>query len=275
MAAKIIGKIKDYLLNRSGQYRFYKSQYVLLTKENSLYQNKIEEFEHQVKESDNNQTLLKKIEEQKSEIDFLKKGGYIKNKGKCLADIRNEHPANSIDNVSVGNYTYGNPVIERFNPYDELVIGKFCSIGKNVTILVGMGHNPQCASTYPFKSFIGARRANYKKTEEKNIQIHRTTIGNDVWIGYDALILPGVTIGDGAVIGARAVVSKDVEPYSVVVGSPLKHLRYRFPKEVRDVLMDVKWWDLPDEKIEELAPYLMDSNIQNFLEKLKLDQDMD
>jgi len=259
---KIIARFKNYLLNRSAQYRFYKSHYAILKEDISSKQEKIVELELSEKK------LHKEIKELKSEISLLK-GGFFKNKrGKKLADIRNNHPANSIKNVSIGEYTYGNPKIERFNQNDKLIIGKFCSISNEVTILIGKGHNTQSASSYPFTTFIGTRRANFKRIPGKGIQHHDTVIGNDVWLGHGALILSGVTIGDGAVIGARAVVSKDVEPYSVVVGSPLKHLRYRFPKEVRDVLVEKKWWDLPDEKIEELAPYLIDTNIHNLLERL-------
>lgn len=283
----ILNRFKNHLLNRSGQYRFYKSQYVLLSKESSSVPNgtvkfetplnqgdndgtlllKIEELETLLKKEDNNQILLKKTGEIKSEIN-LRKGEIIKNKrGKRLADIRRDHPANSIKNVSVGEFTYGNPKIERFNENDSLTIGKFCSISKNVTILIGKGHNIQCASTYPFSSFLGTRRANINEIPMENYS-GDTTIGNDVWIGYGALILSGVTIGDGAVIGAGAVVSKDVEPYSIVVGSPLKHVRYRFSKEIRDLLVEKKWWDLPDEKIDELAPYLIDMKIEDLIERL-------
>ena len=173
-----------------------------------------------------------------------------------------------MENVSIGEYTYGNPKIKCYNPNDKLIIGKFCSIAEDVTILIGMAHSIQCASTFPFGPFLGANNQNVEEVQEKIIEPQKTVIGNDVWIGYGVLILSGVTTGDGAVIGARTVVSKDVEPYSVVVGSPLKHLRYRFPKDIRDTLVEKKWWDLPDEKIEELAPYLLDQNIHNLLEKL-------
>lgn len=282
----IINKFKNHLLNRSGQYRFYKSQYEQMYKENSSSPNKMVEFEtlskqkdndqillkkldeleFLLKKEDNNQILLKKLEELKAEI-YPRKGGVFRNKrGKKLADIRSSHPANSIKNVTVGDFTYGNPKIERFNDNDTLTIGKFCSISKEVTILIGKGHNIQSASSYPFSSFLGTRRVNINKIPM--MQCGDTIIGNDVWIGYGALILSGVTVGDGAVIGAGAVVSKDVEPYSIVVGSPLKHIRYRFPKDVRNLLVEKKWWDLPDEKIEELAPYLIDIKIEDLLERL-------
>lgn len=266
---KIVARFKNYLLNRSAQYRFYKSQYAILKEDNSSNQKKIVELKTLLKkDNSSDQKVFKGTEELKSEI-YSPKGGFSKNKrGKKLADIRNNHPANSIKNVSIGEYTYGNPKIERFNQNDKLIIGKFCSISSEVTILIGKGHNTHSASTYPFSTFIGARRANIKRIPGKGMQYKDTVIGNDVWIGYGALILSGVTIGDGAVIGAGAVVSKDVEPYSIVVGSPLKHIRYRFPKEVRDMLVEKKWWDLPDEKIEELAPYLIDTNIHELLERL-------
>ena len=148
--------------------------------------------------------------------------------------------------VSVGDYTYGTPLIEAFDETDRLTIGKFCSFAPNVTILLGGEHRSDWISTYPFPALW----------EDKPIEGHRKSkgavvIGNDVWIGQNALILSGVTIGDGAVIGAGCVVSKDVEPYAIVVGNPQRVIRKRFNDEEIAKLLELKWWDWPIERIKE------------------------
>lgn len=274
---KIMKYIKNELLNKSNQYRYYKSEYLKVKEDLLSAQKGIEELENNLlKEKDNKRKLLKKIEEIKLENQHKKgnspnkelKRNSLNTKHKKLVDIRTSHTHNTLENVSIGEYTYGNPKIKCYNPKDKLIIGKFCSIAEDVTILIGMDYTIDCASSYPFGPFLGVKCPKVDEIPEKFRLPQTTIIGNDVWIGYGALILSGVKIGDGAVIGARTVVSKDVEPYSIVVGSPLKHIRYRFPKDIRDILVEKKWWDLPDEKIEELAPYLLDPNIHNLIENL-------
>lgn len=134
-------------------------------------------------------------------------------------------------------------------------IGKYCSIAANTCI--GMGnHLLDCLTTHPFiytnniKQYgdIICDSSKLVKLTEKGV----TQIGNDVWIGYGAIVTSGVKIGDGAVIAAGAVVTKDVEPYSIVGGVPAKHIRYRFDKETIDGLLETKWWDLDENFIKEL-----------------------
>ena len=91
-------------------------------------------------------------------------------------------------------------------------------------------------------------------------------MGNDVWLGYQCLIMPGVTIGDGAVIGSRSVVTKDVPPYTIVAGVPAKEVRKRFDEDTIAGLLEVKWWDLPDEEVEKLLPDLIAGNAERFIE---------
>jgi acetyltransferase-like isoleucine patch superfamily enzyme len=267
--------LKDNLLNKSNQFRFYKSENIRLNEEISKAEKGIKELQNKLqKKEEIISRLHKKIEEFDRENTIKIEGNsHVEDENnqniklKKLKDIRTSHKRESMKNVSIGEYTYGNPKILCYTPHDKLIIGKFCSIAKEVTILIGMEHDIECASAYPFGPFLGTQ-ANVDGVDEKNLKYQETVIGNDVWIGYDVLILSGVKIGDGAVIGARTVVSKDVEPYSIVAGSPLKHLRYRFPEDVRNTLLEKRWWDLPDEKIEELAPYLLDHNIQNLLKML-------
>ena len=94
-------------------------------------------------------------------------------------------------------------------------------------------------------------------------------MGNDVWLGYQSLIMPGVTIGDGAIIGSRSVVTKDVEPYTIVAGAPAKVVRKRFDEETIAKLLEVKWWDLPDEEVEKLLPDIVQGNMDSLIEKAR------
>jgi len=160
----------------------------------------------------------------------------------------------------VGKYTYGYKtlnIIEYGNGKD-LYIGKFTSIGPGVKIFLDNGgHNPFLISTYPFQHiynniFDGKK---YFSTSGKNKG--DVKIGNDVWIGMDTLILNGVTINDGAIIGANSVITKDVQPYEFVAGNPAKNIKFRFDKEVIELLLKLKWWDLDDKNIKDILPSLL------------------
>lgn len=134
--------------------------------------------------------------------------------------------------------------------HDRLVIGKFCSIACGAKFLFNSAnHTMRSLSTYPFPLFFeewGLDRKNVTQSWDNKGDI---VIGNDVWIGYEAVILAGVTIGDGAIIGSRAVVTKDVMPYTIVGGVPAKPIRKRFSDEVVQKLQEMKWWDWPKERI--------------------------
>jgi len=156
------------------------------------------------------------------------------------------------ENLEIGDYTYGRP---KLLSWDEegtrLKIGKFCSISEEVIILLGGNHHTEWVTTYPFMGFAD------EWPEAKDIGGHPRTkskgdviIGNDVWIGYGAMIMSGVTIGDGAVIGARALVTRDVEPYSIVAGNPARLVRKRFDEQTIQMLMEIRWWDWPIDKIK-------------------------
>lgn len=165
-------------------------------------------------------------------------------------------------NIIIGDYTYYNCVsnVENFEKdcvlyhykelNDKLIIGKFCSIGENVKFIMNAAnHNLNAISTYPFTAIL-------KKTSGINLdhlsQLPNkgdTIIGNDVWIGQNVTILPGVHIGDGAVIGANSVVAKDVNPYSIVVGNPIREIKKRFSDDQIKILLKIKWWNWDIEKI--------------------------
>ena len=131
----------------------------------------------------------------------------------------------------------------------KCTIGKYCSISYGVTI-GPPEHNYKLLSTHPF-----IYRSKYDIFEDnKDIELSRLqenlVIGNDVWIGCNSVIARGITIGDGAVIGANSFVNKDVPPYAIVGGSPAKILKYRFSDEIIGILKDIKWWNLPPKTIK-------------------------
>lgn len=155
---------------------------------------------------------------------------------------------------NIGEHTYviRHTIIEKRNTK----VGKFCSIADYCCI--GFDNHPLSNLTTSPLSYSGdfmrkigdiKIKPEYRQPAPKG---KPTIIGNDVWIGYNAIVLKGVTVGDGAVIGAGAVVTKDVEPYSIVAGVPAKHIKYRFEQEIREKLLKIKWWDLPDKVIETL-----------------------
>ena len=146
--------------------------------------------------------------------------------------------------VILGDYSY----ISGPGSYIEAaVIGKFCSIARNVTIGVS-AHNFNWLTTHPIivSSDYGFIDSNVKEPQ-KSIPI----IGNDVWIGMNSIIMRGVTIGDGAVIAAHSVVTKDIEPYSIVGGNPAKHIKYRFSKDIIEKLLQIQWWNWTDDEIKQ------------------------
>lgn len=162
-------------------------------------------------------------------------------------------------NIIVGDYTYYDDfedvhnfeknVKYHFNFVgDKLIIGKFCQIASGVTFIMnGANHLQDSVSTFPFAIF----GEDWKDAMEGKSYPTKgdIEIGNDVWIGFDATIMPGVKIGDGAIIGSKSVVAKDVEPYSIVGGNPAKLIRKRFSEQRIEELLEMQWWDWPVEKI--------------------------
>lgn len=133
---------------------------------------------------------------------------------------------------------------------DRLVIGKFCSIACGARFLFNSAnHSLSSLSTYPFPLFFEEWGLDRKEVASAWDNKGDIVLGNDVWVGYEAVILAGVTVGDGAVIGARAVVTKDVPPYTIVAGVPAKPVRKRFSDETVKALLELKWWDWPEERI--------------------------
>lgn len=165
----------------------------------------------------------------------------------------------------IGLGTYGLPEVvpNGFGEERHLRIGKYCSIAKGVTIYLGSEHRPDWSTTYPFNIYWPEGHEIKGHPRSKGDVI----IGNDVWIATDALILSGVHIGDGAIIGARAVISRDVAPYSIMAGNPAKPIRTRFDQPTIDRFLALKWWDWPKDKITRALPDLMTPNVEQFLDK--------
>ena len=139
--------------------------------------------------------------------------------------------------------------------HDRLIIGRFCSIACGAKFLFNSAnHAMGSLSTYPFPLFFQEWGLEKSRVAEAWDNKGDIVAGSDVWIGYEAVILAGVTIGDGAVIGARAVVTKDVPPYTIVGGVPARAIRRRFPEETVEELLRLKWWDWPPERIAQNIP---------------------
>ncbi|UVO07231.1 Vat family streptogramin A O-acetyltransferase [Pectobacterium polonicum] len=163
-------------------------------------------------------------------------------------------------NIEIGDYTYYDDPdgAENFEqnvlyhyPFlgDKLIIGKFCAIARGAKFIMnGANHRLSGLSTYPFQIFGDGWEKVTPKPEDLPYK-GDTVIGNDVWIGYDALIMPGVHIGNGAIIASRAVVTADVPAYTVIGGNPAKILKARFAPDVINALETLSWWDWPIEKI--------------------------
>lgn len=183
-------------------------------------------------------------------------------------------------NTEVGDYTMYNDFFNDSRKFeqnnvlyhypvnkDKLIIEKFCSIACGAKFLFNSAnHSIASLSTYPFPLFFeewGLDKRNVTKSWDNKGNI---IIGNDVWIGFEALILAGVSIGDGAIIGSRAVVTKDVPPYTIAAGVPARPIRKRFDDDTISNLIKIKWWNWPDEIITENIQAIQSGNITKPME---------
>ena len=186
-------------------------------------------------------------------------------------------------NISIGDYTYydcpeGDPtrfeqdnILFNYPEFgDRLIIGKFCALAQGTTFIMGpANHRIGSATTYPFNVFGGAWT---EATPDHMSQLPRkgdTVLGNDVWLGRECVVMPGVKIGDGAIVAAYSVVTRDIAPYTVAGGNPARFIKNRFDDELTGLLMRLKWWDLPPEELVAWLPVLCDENLEHLRSALK------
>lgn len=172
---------------------------------------------------------------------------------------------------SAGRYIYGKPRVRAFLANGKVKIGSFVSISYNVTIFLGGNHRMDWVSTWPFAAYDDFPEVANLKGEEQYTN-GNVVIGNDVWLCENCTIMSGVTIGDGAVVGANAVVRKDVAPYSVVLGNPAREFRKRFDPRQIESLLKIAWWDWPEERIRNALPVMCSKNIDEFIIQVEAGQ---
>lgn len=190
----------------------------------------------------------------------------------------------SAPNIIVGDYTYyddpedptgfeRNNVLFNYPEFgDKLIIGKFCAIAAGTKFIMGpANHRVSSVTTYPFHVFGGIWK---ERTPPHMSQLPfkgDIVIGNDVWIGRESVILPGVQIGDGAIVAACSVVTKDVPAYGVVGGNPARFIKSRFDEELVELLLQWKWWDKPPEMLADLLPLLCDPDLEKVRKAIQKD----
>lgn len=185
-------------------------------------------------------------------------------------------------NIIVGDYTYyddalaptefeKNNVLFNYPEFgDKLIIGKFCSIASGTKFIMGSAnHRLGSVTIYPFNVFGGSWQENTPDHMSQLPFKGDIVIGNDVWISRESIIMPGVKIGDGAIIAVYSVVTKDVEPYSVVGGNPTRFIKKRFNDELIELLLEFKWWDLSPEKLVTVLPLLCDFDLEKVTKKIE------
>ena len=185
-------------------------------------------------------------------------------------------------NIFIGDYTYyddpisptefeKNNVLFNYPEFgDKLIIGKFCSIACGTQCIMGSAnHRISSVTTYPFNVFGGKWAENTPPHLDQLPFKGDTVIGNDVWLGRNSIVMPGVKIGDGAIVAAHSVVTNDVEPYSIVGGNPARFIKKRFDNELIELLLKVKWWDYDAESLVEILPLLYDSNLDKVKKELE------
>lgn len=177
-------------------------------------------------------------------------------------------------NIIIGDYTYyddpeNSENFERNNvlyhyPFigDKLIIGKFCALATGVKFIMnGANHKISGFSTYPFQIFGNGWEKVMPKSGELPFK-GDTVVGNDVWIGYESVIMPGVKIGDGAIIASKSVVVKNIPPYTVVGGNPARELRQRFSDETINLLLEIAWWNWNIEKITKNLEHIVSADVK-------------
>lgn len=241
--------ISSFLYPPNNQIKKQKTNNFSSFFKNNRFTNRIlEKLTHHVFQKLSNK-FEKSINDQKNYKSYISRKAKVYEKSKITFSV-------------IQNYTY----IAQNAIINNTLIGKFCSIGPN--LLCGWGIHPTNGiSTAPmFYSTLKQNGITLSK-EDKIEELKPITIGNDVFIGMNVTILDGVTIGDGAIIGAGAVVNKDIPPYAIAVGNPIRIVKYRFEENVVKELLELKWWNLPEENLKLVEQYFWDIN--TFIQKIK------
>lgn len=162
-------------------------------------------------------------------------------------------------------YSYGleNIRVRHWGEDADVQIGSFCSIADNVEIFLGGNHRTDWVTTYPF-GHVNTETFRFHGLGHPSTK-GNVVIGNDVWIGSNATLFSGITIGDGAVIAAKAVVTKDVPPYSIVAGNPAKVVKWRFTVDQINRLLENPWWELSESRINDLIPLLCSNDVEGLI----------
>lgn len=178
-------------------------------------------------------------------------------------------------NVTIGDYTYyddpqdptgfeKNNILFNYPEFgDRLTIGKFCCLASGTTFVMGAANHRLCSvTTYPFAVFGGAWEENAPPHLDQLPRKGDTVVGNDVWLGRESVVMPGVHIGDGAIVAAYSVVTKGVAPYTLVGGNPARFLKNRFDPQLTQLLLEAKWWDWDPAALAEALPMLCSPNLE-------------
>lgn len=190
--------------------------------------------------------------------------------------IRDKHSAENVE-IEVGKHSYGYEGITlTYSWLASLKIGSFCSLGPGLKINLGGNHRIDWLSTYPFGLPIPPSAQIFKNIQGRDklfsISNGNIVIGNDVWTGFDVIIMSGVKIGDGAVISSNSVVYESIKPYSIVGGNPATRWAFRFSEEVIKKLLEIKWWNWPDNNINEVIPILLSSNFEELFKYYEINK---
>lgn len=185
-------------------------------------------------------------------------------------------------NIIVGDYTYyddpadptgfeKNNVLFNWPEFgDKLIIGRFCAIGAGTQFIMGSAnHRLGSVTTYPFAVFGGAWTENTPPHLEQLPFKGDTVVGSDVWFGRNCVVMPGVKIGDGAIIAAHSVVAKDIPPYTLAGGNPARVIKNRFDEELTGLLLELKWWNLEDAELVKLLPLLCSTDLDEVRGQLR------
>ncbi|WP_210438701.1 CatB-related O-acetyltransferase [Nocardioides xinjiangensis] len=165
----------------------------------------------------------------------------------------------------IGRYSWGHLTVSSRGPGTMLTVGQFCSFAYGTHIVLGGEHRADFVSTYRFPAYPPFNETHRHLAEDTSVTRGAVVIGNDVWLGHQTLVLSGVTIGDGAIIGAGSVVRHDIPPYAIVAGNPARVAGFRFPPEQIAALLELKWWDWPVDRIGRHLDTLLSDDVAGFV----------